>query len=333
MSFGNILGHFASGFAFGMLTGGGFGYYGYYGYPSFGMSIYSGGYYGDMDFSPDTSYKYNLDALNNIQYGGFNSIYSEINNPSSNYNVNFWKPFQSTMDDYYAKLREGNSAGYNFNFNFKPFSFTSPYTAPAITTNSEKGNAAEEPKDTDTERKNAKQEPISYDAKKLKDKWSKKQPQLTDQFYSRVVEISKKIKCNPEHLMAIMNLETRRTFSPSERNNKSSTKATGLIQFTIRTAPTLGTTIDELAKMSAVQQLDYVEKYMVTRKKSAGFKDDDVLSSGDLYALIFQPAYAKQEVLAREGTKAYKENQILDKNGDKKITKSDLAQSLKSFMA
>lgn len=151
MSFGDILGHIASGFAFGMLTGGG--YYGYYGYPMFGMSIYSGGYYGDMDFSPDTSYKYNPYALNNIQYGGFNSIYSEINNPSSNFNVNFWQPFQSTMDDYYAKLREGNSAGYNFNFNFKPFTFSSQYTAPAVTTNTETAKPAEEPKETDSAKK------------------------------------------------------------------------------------------------------------------------------------------------------------------------------------
>ena len=31
--------------------------------------------------------------------------------------------------------------------------------------------------------------PIDYDAEKLKKRWSKRQPQLTNQFYNRVVEI------------------------------------------------------------------------------------------------------------------------------------------------
>ena len=49
------------------------------------------------------------------------------------------------------------------------------------------------------------------------------------------------------------------TFSPSIRNK--GTKATGLIQFMPKTAIGLGTTIDELAGMTQVQQMDYVYTY------------------------------------------------------------------------
>ena len=172
---------------------------------------------------------------------------------------------------------------------------------------------------------------ISYDAKALKDKWSKKQPHLTDQFYSRIVEISQKIKCNPEHLMAVINLESAKSFSPSKKNPTSS--ATGLIQFTSASAQDLGTTVQDLAKMSALEQLDYVEKYLVKWKKAAGFSENETLAAGDLYALVFQPAKAKSGVLASAGTKEYNKNKMLDVNKDNKITTDDLSQSLEPFMA
>ena len=180
--------------------------------------------------------------------------------------------------------------------------------------------------------KNDEKTEISYDAKALKEKWSKKQPQLKDQFYSRVVEISQKVKCSPDDLMALMNLETRRTFSPSEKNPKST--ATGLIQFTEGTAKTLGTSIQKLKKMTPVQQLDYVEKYLVHWKKEVGFGQDEQLSAGDLYALVAQPANAKKEVLIVAGTDAYEKNKKnWDRNNDKKITKTELSECLNDFRA
>jgi len=173
---------------------------------------------------------------------------------------------------------------------------------------------------------------ISYDAKALKAKWSKKQPQLTDKFYSRVIEISKKVKCSPDDLMALMNLETRRTFSPSEKNPKST--ATGLIQFTEGTAKTLGTSIPKLKKMTPVEQLDYVEKYLTYWKKEVGFSNDKQLSAGDLYALVAQPKNATKEVLIVAGTEAYEKNKkSWDRNNDKRITKSELGECLDDFRA
>ena len=165
-----------------------------------------------------------------------------------------------------------------------------------------------------------------------KNKWSKTQPQLTDEFYSRVVEISRNVKCSPDDLMALMNLETKRTFSPSIKCGISS--ATGLIQFTNAAAQTLGTTTSALKKMSAVEQLEYVEKYLLFWKKKAGFKNDEQLTAGDLYALVAQPANAKKEVLIQSGTKEYDKNaKNWDVNKDNKITKSDLAACLEPFRA
>ena len=78
------------------------------------------------------------------------------------------------------------------------------------------------------------------------------------------------------------------------------TNATGLIQFMPKTVEYLGTSTEELKNISAVEQLDYVEKYLSMMKKSAGFKPNDKLSGADLYALIFLPAYAKQDVFTQK---------------------------------
>ena len=77
-----------------------------------------------------------------------------------------------------------------------------------------------------------------------------------------------------------MALETVETFSPSIKNPGSS--ATGLIQFMADTAKGLGTTTAALAKMSAVDQLDYVYKYF---KPYTG----KLKTVEDTYMVIFCP--------------------------------------------
>jgi hypothetical protein len=80
------------------------------------------------------------------------------------------------------------------------------------------------------------------------------------------------MKVNPDHLAALISVETNKTFSPSIKAGDTvlsdgrviSTKgggAVGLIQFTTYTAKLLGTTREELINMSAEEQLDYVQKY------------------------------------------------------------------------
>jgi hypothetical protein len=86
--------------------------------------------------------------------------------------------------------------------------------------------------------------------------WGKK---VNPGFKSKEIKIAGDLGCDPNYLMASMAFETGETFSPSVRNPQSG--ATGLIQFMPNTAKRLGTTTDALAAMSAVEQLDYVEKY------------------------------------------------------------------------
>lgn len=66
------------------------------------------------------------------------------------------------------------------------------------------------------------------------------------------------------------------------------TRATGLIQFMPKTAARLGTSVEDLRQMSAVEQLDYVYKYF----KLAGVKPG--MGIGDLYMSVFMPAHVNK---------------------------------------
>ncbi len=151
--------------------------------------------------------------------------------------------------------------------------------------------------------------------------------ELGPEFLQKTKQIAKNLNCNYKDLLALMNSESG--INPKAVNKH--TNATGLIQFMPKTVEYLGTSTEELKNMSAVEQLDYVEKYLSMMKKSAGFKPNDKLSGADLYALIFLPAYAKQDVLTQKSDgKRYAYNSGLDLDKDGKITKTDLAARITS---
>jgi hypothetical protein len=77
-------------------------------------------------------------------------------------------------------------------------------------------------------------------------------------FVDKVKEIAPRVGLDPNWLMAIIYFETAGTFSPTKTNSLG---YVGLIQFGSDTIKTLGTTKEALKSMSAVEQLDYVEKY------------------------------------------------------------------------
>jgi hypothetical protein len=77
-------------------------------------------------------------------------------------------------------------------------------------------------------------------------------------FVNKVKEIAPRVGLDPNWLMAIMEFETAGTFSPSITNPYG---YVGLIQFGASARQTLGVTKERLKSMSAVEQLDYVEKY------------------------------------------------------------------------
>lgn len=179
--------------------------------------------------------------------------------------------------------------------------------------------------------KNKPDEKITYDATELKNIWSKKKRGLSNAFYNKVIQIAQKLNCSPNDLMALMYSESK--LSTTTVNPKS--QATGLIQFMPDTARGLGTNIAALKKMSAEEQLNYVEKYLLSAKKSRGFGNRQ-LDPGTLYALAYVPVMAKSEVIATRANDRkgwYSQNAVLDTDKDGKITKTELGELLKSYYA
>jgi hypothetical protein len=149
-------------------------------------------------------------------------------------------------------------------------------------------------------------------------------------FRAKVRDIAKRQNLNPDWYMAVMGFETGYTFSPTEKN-KAGSGATGLIQFIPSTAQRLGTSTQALSNMTAVQQLDYVEKYF---QPYVG----RIHNLGDMYMAVFMPAKGigkpDSTVLIDQATDpvAYSQNASLDANHDGKITRGEcVAVVNKSF--
>lgn len=144
---------------------------------------------------------------------------------------------------------------------------------------------------------------------------------MPPEFRAEVVSLCRRLKWTPAHaswLMACMAFESGESFSPAMKNRAGS-GATGLIQFMPATAKGLGTTTDELARMTAVAQLRYVEKYF--RPYAA-----KIHNMFDMYMAILMPKYVTSPmntVLFNEGTAAYRQNSGLDQNTDGRITKAE----------
>ena len=87
---------------------------------------------------------------------------------------------------------------------------------------------------------------------------------VTPEFIRGVEAMAGRLGTQPEYLLAVMSFETGGSFSPGIRNGAGS-GATGLIQFMPATARELGTSTEALARMSATEQLEYVERYFARR--------------------------------------------------------------------
>lgn len=133
---------------------------------------------------------------------------------------------------------------------------------------------------------------------------------VTPEFIDAVEQMAARLGTSPEYVLAAMSFETGGRFDPSIQNGIG---ATGLIQFLRTTAQSLGTTTDKLAKMSAVAQLTFVEKYFEPFKGKLGTLEA-------VYTSILSGSPKKPDaVLFKAGTPAYKLNP-LDWNDDGIIT-------------
>jgi len=138
---------------------------------------------------------------------------------------------------------------------------------------------------------------------------------VTKAFKSKVIYVSEKLNVAPDDLMAVMAFESR--LRPDIKNNMG---YVGLIQFGKDAAKEVGVTREELTNMSAVEQMDYVYKYLKNRLKSI---ENPTLS--DLYMAVLAPARVglsdDSAVYSKENDPAaYNGNYPLDINGDGTIT-------------
>ena len=139
-------------------------------------------------------------------------------------------------------------------------------------------------------------------------------PHVTPAFIAKVEAMAERLGTRPEYLLAVMSFESG--FSPSIRNQAGS-GATGLIQFMPGTAAELGTTTDALARMSAVDQLDYVERYFNNRSDPGELNTLEGVYTTVLYG---SPRPDPDSTLFSQGTAAYRMNAPLDLNRDGRIT-------------
>jgi hypothetical protein len=132
-----------------------------------------------------------------------------------------------------------------------------------------------------------------------------------------------------DFLMSAMAFETGETFRP-DIPNRAGSGAVGLIQFMPETArKALGTTTDDLKKMTAEIQLDYVRKFFLPQKSR-------LHKLADVYMAILWPIAVGQgddQVLFREGSKEYRQNQGLDADDDKQVTASEAAAAVRRMFA
>ncbi len=152
--------------------------------------------------------------------------------------------------------------------------------------------------------------------------WGKK---VSKAFREKAIAICQNLDIDINWLMSCIAWETGETFSASIKNAAGS-GAVGLIQFMDSTAKMLGTSILELCRMTAVEQLDYVEKYLLPYKGK-------LKSLEDVYMAILWPAAVGKPlsyVLASQGNKTYLQNRGLDINDDGKITKAEATAKVRN---
>ncbi len=114
-------------------------------------------------------------------------------------------------------------------------------------------------------------------------------------FREELVRMAHRLGLDPSAIAGVMSIESG--FGPAAVNPH--TRATGLIQFMPSTAKMLGTSVEELATMSALDQLVFVERYFSPLASR-------IKSEADHYIAVFMPAHIGEplsRVLFRRGEK------------------------------
>lgn len=145
-------------------------------------------------------------------------------------------------------------------------------------------------------------------------------------FRAELLRAASRMGLDPEPLAAVMALESG--FNAQAVNPDGG--ATGLIQFMPSTARALGTTTDELFRLSATAQLPFVEKFYAKVGLRGG------AAPGDYYVATFMPSFighAGDEVIASAGQRVYESNKGLDRNADGFLTVNDVRSVLEGELS
>lgn len=138
-------------------------------------------------------------------------------------------------------------------------------------------------------------------------------------FGEKVITIANDLDLLPEWLMCVMNNESG--LDSTARNPYSS--ATGLIQFMDATATDLGTTTDELAAMTNIDQLDFVKLYFT---KYGYYKH--INDFGDLYLSMLYPLALYKDDSFMLPDWVTKANPTFDTNKDGHLTKAEFKENV-----
>ena len=156
----------------------------------------------------------------------------------------------------------------------------------------------------------------------LKIAWGAK---VDPEFKQKAISICSSLQIPVDFLMSAMAFESGESFSPSIRNAAGS-GAVGLIQFMPTTARALGTSVENLIAMSAVQQLDFVQKYFSPHRGK-------LCSLEDVYmAILFPAAIGKSPgaTLFASPSIQYQQNSGLDVNHDGIVTVQEAASRVRA---
>lgn len=149
---------------------------------------------------------------------------------------------------------------------------------------------------------------------------------MTPAFVRGLSDLASRNGWDPSGIALIIYSESR--FDPAAKNPKGS--ASGLIQFIESTAKALGTTTEEIRKMSAEEQLPLIEKYFqMTLKGRVPDRFEDyyfpVLGRTDLMG---KP---DETVIWTRGSDEYDGNTGLDRDKDGQITVGDIRAHMDSI--
>jgi hypothetical protein len=156
---------------------------------------------------------------------------------------------------------------------------------------------------------------------------------------NKVQQVAKDLNFNTNWLLAVMYFETAKTFNPAIKNGIGSV---GLIQFTrdksgvnYKTINGKRYLLDDIAKMSFIQQMDLVKEYY--KEIIRMLKINRVNSFIDLYLLTFFPRAVNQplnyvfETSGLSASKIASQNPSFDKNKDQKITKNEVSEHFQKY--